>query len=142
MKIQYRRSLWNNTDFLSIADPTGRNSLSKRRMYVSSPEERFPRRPNRLFINHLPERSQSLRPTVRLRSDWNQERLHFMETIVFAKFAQNPNLKRLLKQTADCAQIEKNTWNDRFWGTNLHLNGLNHLSRILEKVRKSLCHAN
>lgn len=77
---------------------------------------------------------------IQLRPDWNQVSLQIMEAVVYAKFAQNPDLKRRLSQTEGSALIEKNTWNDRFWGTDLQLNGLNHLGRILEKVRKTLCH--
>lgn len=65
------------------------------------------------------------------------------------KFRQNPNLKRFLLSTEDRTLIEASPYDD-FWGVKLHLRdtenlkdeskwkGLNHLGKILVKVRDTL----
>lgn len=80
---------------------------------------------------------------VKLRPDWEQVRKIVMLQVVLAKFAQNPDLARLLTGTEDAMLIEGNTWHDNFWGSctcprcgNGDLNyGLNYLGRILMMVR-------
>ena len=76
---------------------------------------------------------------VSLRPDWEQVKLGLMEEIVYAKFSQNEELRRLLLSTGDRVLIEGNTWNDTFWGVSLKSgNGQNHLGKILMKVRKRM----
>ena len=62
-----------------------------------------------------------------------------MEEIVRAKFTQNPKLKEQLLSTGDAILIERNTWNDRYWGVDIRSGvGKNHLGKILMKIRSEL----
>lgn len=67
---------------------------------------------------------------------WDKEKVNIMRKAVFAKFAQNPELKRQLNLTGEIELIEGNTWNDTFWGVDLATGeGQNHLGKILMEVR-------
>lgn len=72
-----------------------------------------------------------------MRSNWNQERIKIMETIIRAKFEQNPELRNLLLATGNNQLVEGNNWGDTFWGQ-VNGEGRNHLGRILMKVRDEL----
>lgn len=74
---------------------------------------------------------------VPLRPDWDEVRLAFMEEIVFQKFDQNEDLKKLLLDTGDEELVEGNTWRDYFWGV-CNGQGENNLGKILMKVRDQL----
>ena len=50
---------------------------------------------------------------------------------------KDPLLAELLLSTEDFPLLETNDWNDRFWGVSQG-KGLNHLGRILMKVRKEI----
>lgn len=76
---------------------------------------------------------------VDLRSDWEAVKVTVMEEIVRAKFTQNEDLKWRLLTTGDACLEEGNTWHDTFWGVDAKTGeGLNHLGRILMKVRDEL----
>lgn len=72
-----------------------------------------------------------------LRADWEDVKVIEMYLIVENKFAQNPQLKKLLLQTGDEMLVEGNHWNDTFWGV---CNGVGHnkLGMILMMVRSSM----
>lgn len=74
--------------------------------------------------------------TVALRSDWEQVKLGVMEAILRCKFAL-PELAQKLRETRGRDLIEGNDWNDRFWGV-YRGEGLNHLGRLLMKIRDEL----
>ncbi|MFX0070842.1 MAG: NADAR family protein [Candidatus Hermodarchaeota archaeon] len=84
-----------------------------------------------------PATAKALGKKCQLRDDWEQVKLIIMEEGVRAKFTQNPNLKNLLIETGDQVLEEGNRWKDAFWGIDLNKNqGLNHLGKILMKIRK------
>lgn len=59
-----------------------------------------------------------------------------MKELIILKFT-NPKLKSALLNTKDAELIERNTWNDTYWGI---CNGIgeNHLGKILMEVREML----
>lgn len=75
--------------------------------------------------------------TVTVRPDWESVKLDVMYAVVWYKFANHDNLKKLLLATGDQHLIEGNTWRDYFWGV-CGGRGENHLGRILMDVRNKL----
>jgi ribA/ribD-fused uncharacterized protein len=79
---------------------------------------------------------------VRVRSDWNDVKLSIMEKLVRQKFILIPELKARLLATGDQLIEEGNFWHDQFWGicrcVNCRNQGINHLGRIIMKVRDEL----
>lgn len=76
--------------------------------------------------------------TIKVRDDWDQVKLGFMEDFVRQKFFLNIELREKLLATGDAKLIEGNTWGDTFWGVDSRKGGYNHLGRILMQVRKDV----
>jgi len=74
---------------------------------------------------------------LQLRDDWEEVKIQIMYEVVYAKFSQNPELKKLLLETGNRYLEEGNTWNDTFWGT-VKGQGKNCLGQILMLVRRQL----
>ena len=78
---------------------------------------------------------------VKVRSDWDEKKLEFMEWGVREKF-KDPNLASMLLDTGDLQLIEGNNWHDNYWGVcSCHKcgdRGENHLGRILMSIRDEL----
>jgi ribA/ribD-fused uncharacterized protein len=75
---------------------------------------------------------------IKLRSDWNEVKLEVMEHCVRQKMNQEPYRSKLLATGTIYIQ-EGNTWKDTFWGVDLRTGeGLNHLGKIIMKVRNEL----
>lgn len=68
--------------------------------------------------------------------EWNARRLEAMKRVVWAKFEQNPKLRKLLIAVTEPI-VEDNTWGDTYWGKCRGV-GSNHLGQILQEVRDSL----
>ena len=91
------------------------------------------------FTQLRPSASKKLGRQVQLRPDWEEVKVGIMEEIVRAKFTQNEDLKWRLIGTGEAYLEEGNTWHDTFWGVDAKTGeGLNHLGRILMKVREEL----
>lgn len=75
--------------------------------------------------------------TLELRPDWEKVKVKIMKEIVFAKFNQNPELKKKLLATGDAILEEGNTWGDRVWGISPPGSdeGTNYLGQILMALR-------
>ena len=73
---------------------------------------------------------------VKIRKDWNNKKLDFMNWVVREKF-KNQELAEMLLSTGDMELIEGNSWNDTFWGV-CNGKGKNHLGKILMEVREEL----
>ena len=73
---------------------------------------------------------------VTLRDNWDDIKLYIMKELIILKFT-NPKLKSALLNTKYAELIERNTWNDTYWGI---CNGIgeNHLGKILMEVREML----
>lgn len=77
--------------------------------------------------------------TVKLRSDWEEVKVQIMKDVLLCKFQQNATLKTLLLDTGKQEIQEGNTWNDVFWGVDLHTGyGENWLGKLLMQVRTEL----
>lgn len=72
-----------------------------------------------------------------IRPDWDAVKLGWMELLVQEKFTVHEPLKGLLLETDGIELVERNTWNDRFWGQ-CHGVGENHLGKILMRVRAQI----
>ncbi len=79
--------------------------------------------------------SRKLGQTVKKRDDWDNVKVDIMYYLVFQKFDNDRNLKKLLLDTGNKHLEELNAWRDVFWGTNVDGEGENHLGKILMKVR-------
>jgi ribA/ribD-fused uncharacterized protein len=92
----------------------------------------------REMIARLPSAAlaKSIGSKIQLRKDWNDKKLDIMLYGVREKF-KDAALAELLLSTEDIALVEYNDWNDKFWGV-CQGKGLNHLGRILMKVRKEI----
>ena len=73
---------------------------------------------------------------VKLRKNWNEQKLEFMNWAIREKFSDT-TLKELLISTGNSELIEGNYWNDRFWGV-CNGKGDNNLGKILMKVRDEI----
>lgn len=87
------------------------------------------------FVNLSPDEAKHMGRRIHIRKDWDEVKDAIMYEIVFAKFEQNPNLKKMLIDTGDAFLAEENWWGDKYWGT---VNGLgrNQLGKTLMKVRQ------
>lgn len=79
---------------------------------------------------------------VAMRPDWDLVRISVMQSILFAKFRQNPDLAEKLLATGFAKLVEGNVWHDNFWGickcANCGSSGQNHLGESLQLVRARL----
>lgn len=89
------------------------------------------------WANLSPSDAKKAGRRVKLRKDWEDVKFGIMRDIVYAKFDQNPELRKKLLATGDAYLEEGNSWGDRTWGT---VNGVgeNYLGVILMDVRKAM----
>jgi ribA/ribD-fused uncharacterized protein len=71
---------------------------------------------------------------VSLREDWDGIKLGVMGGLVAQKFAFGELRDRLLAIEGDIYEV--NTWGDKYWGCNIHLEGENHMGNILMDLRR------
>lgn len=78
---------------------------------------------------------------VKVRSDWNEKKLEFMEWGIREKF-KDIKLAEMLLETGDSELIEGNNWHDVYYGKcschKCNGSGENYLGKILMKIRKEL----
>ena len=78
---------------------------------------------------------------IPIRENWNDIKLDMMEIALASKFENNPDLKKKLLDTGDMIIVEGNDWCDNFYGVCKcpkceDILGLNHLGRLLMRIRK------
>ena len=67
---------------------------------------------------------------------WEEAQLGIMESILRAKFEQNPSLMQKLADTENCVLLNGNNKQETFWGVDLYSwIGENHLGRIIMNIR-------
>jgi ribA/ribD-fused uncharacterized protein len=66
---------------------------------------------------------------------WDKNKVELMRALVFQKFKNNINLRKMLMETDGYKLEERNNWGDLFWGTNEQGEGENNLGKILMSVR-------
>lgn len=70
-------------------------------------------------------------------ADWENERLNIMESVLTAKFEQNPMLMKRLVETGSKLLINGNSKRETYWGVNLYTwEGENQLGKLLTKIRE------
>lgn len=81
---------------------------------------------------------------VKIRDDWDDVKDDVMRLIVFEKFSQNDNLRKILLETGN-KRLFEHTHRDAYWGDghpikdpSVHGNGKNMLGIILEETREKL----
>ena len=78
---------------------------------------------------------------VKVRQDWEEKKLDFMNWGIREKF-KDPKLCEMLLDTGNLELIEGNFWHDVFWGQcscpKCNSIGENHLGKILMKIREEL----
>lgn len=72
-----------------------------------------------------------------LRRDWESVKDRVMYSVVYAKFAQHEDLKKILLDTGDAILME-HTEKDSYWGDGGDGSGKNMLGQTLMRVRKEL----
>jgi len=83
-----------------------------------------------------PSEAKKLGKKVKLRTDWENKKLDFMNWAVREKF-KNEELSNLLLSTGDQELIEGNWWGDTFYGV-CNGKGENNLGKILMAVRDEI----
>jgi len=68
------------------------------------------------------------------RADWYEVRDDVMREVVYAKFTQHPDLKKMLLDTGDDTLVEQSPI-DSYWGIGADGKGRNTLGKILMEVR-------
>lgn len=89
-----------------------------------------------------PAIAKSLGKSVTLKPDWDVVKLAAMKTLLQMKFSLS-QYKYLLRNTGEAELIESNYWHDNFWGDCRclkceHIEGQNHLGKLLMEVRDEL----
>ena len=78
---------------------------------------------------------------LKVRADWDDVKLGFMEWCLREKF-KHVDLKEMILQTGDEELIEGNYWHDQFWGVcsceKCGNKGQNHLGKLLMKIRSEI----
>jgi ribA/ribD-fused uncharacterized protein len=83
-----------------------------------------------------PAFAKKLGEKVKLRSDWAEKKLEYMNWAIREKF-KDQTLKELLLETGNHELVEVNYWKDTFWGV-CNGKGQNHLGKILMTVRDEI----
>jgi ribA/ribD-fused uncharacterized protein len=94
-----------------------------------------------IAITSSPGHVKKIGQKMKIRSDWNEKKLDFMNWGIREKFKKE-ELKDLLLSTDNLLLIEGNFWHDNFYGScyceKCGNKGKNHLGKILMKVRDEL----
>lgn len=89
----------------------------------------------------LPSDVKKIGQRLKVRKDWEERKLGFMEYAINEKF-KDENLSNLLLQTGEMSITENNWWHDNFWGSCLcpkcGNKGENHLGNLLMKKREEI----
>jgi ribA/ribD-fused uncharacterized protein len=65
-------------------------------------------------------KAKALGRKVKLRKDWDEVQIPVMYKGLYNKFSQNIDLGNKLKTTPNELLVERNTWNDLYWGVDYH----------------------
>ena len=87
---------------------------------------------SRMSADKAVNKSMDCTPSI----EWEETKLDIMESILLAKFDQNPNLKKRLMETEGRILINGNNKHETYWGIDLYSwTGENHLGKILMTIR-------
>ena len=85
----------------------------------------------------VPREAKKLGRKIDLIPNWDSKKLQAMLKVNYAKYTQNPELRKLLIETGDKILIEENYWNDVYWGV-CSGKGENMLGKVLMKIRDEI----
>ena len=87
---------------------------------------------SRMSAEKVVKKSMECTPSI----EWEESKLDIMESILLAKFEQNPSLKKRLIETDGRILINGNNKHETYWGVDLYSwRGENHLGKILMTIR-------
>ena len=87
---------------------------------------------SRMSAEKVVKKSMECTPSI----EWEESKLDIMESILLAKYDQNPNLKNRLIETEGRILINGNNKHEIYWGVDLYSwKGENHLGKILMTIR-------
>ena len=87
---------------------------------------------SRMSAEKSVKKSRDYTPSI----EWEECKLDIMESILLAKFDQNPSLKKRLIETDGYILINGNNKHETYWGIDLYSwKGENHLGKILMTIR-------
>lgn len=84
-----------------------------------------------------PGEAKSMGRRIAMAADFNSRRIEVMRVILRSKFNGNHTLAQKLLATGDRMLVEKNHWNDIYWGVCGNV-GENHLGKLLMQIRSEL----
>lgn len=91
----------------------------------------------RVFCNCSGAKAASIGKERQPYPGWEDNRISIMESILCAKFEQNPALMKRLLETGNSLLVNGNSKQDTFWGVDLYSwEGENHLGKILMSIRE------
>ena len=71
------------------------------------------------------------------KKDWSHQKLDEMYMAVYLKFSQNKDIRSKLIETRN-KEIREMTTKESYWGIGPNLDGINHIGKILMRVRKKI----
>ena len=71
------------------------------------------------------------------KKDWSHQKLDEMYMAVYLKFSQNKDIRSKLIETRN-KEIREMTTKESYWGIGPNLDGINHIGKILMRVRKKV----
>lgn len=116
--------------YQGIAYPSVENAYQAAK--ISQPLERV------VFESCTASEAKQMGKKTILRDNWEAIKLLVMYELLSQKFRQSPYRNKLLFTVGDTL-IEGNTWGDTFWGVCNGV-GLNHLGRMIMKIRDEIQH--
>lgn len=90
----------------------------------------------KVFCNYSADKAALKGNGIPTTTAWERQRLDIMASILSAKFAQNTDLMRRLRDTGNRLLINGNNKHELFWGVDLYSwEGENNLGKLLMKIR-------
>ncbi|MGM9802731.1 MAG: NADAR domain-containing protein [Muribaculaceae bacterium] len=87
--------------------------------------------------NSSAEKAANMGSKLKPHPGWEENQLNIMQSIVEAKFEQNPDLMNKLIETGNATLVNGNSKQETFWGIDLYSwQGENNLGKILMTLRK------
>lgn len=133
-KIEYQGITYNSVETYYVAMKCNNDQMIDGRYYTSADFRE-------LVANMAPGKAKQLGKVIKIRSDWDEKRLGFMEWGLHEKF-KIEELKEMLLSTGDVAIIEGNYWHDNFYGQctceKCFGKGENNLGKLLMQIRSEL----
>lgn len=133
-KIEYQGICYNSVETYYVAMKCNNDQMIDGKYYTAADFRE-------LIADIPPGKAKQLGKVIKIRSDWDEKRLGFMEWALREKF-KIEELKEMLLSTGDVAIIEGNYWHDNFYGQctceKCAGKGKNNLGKLLMQIRSEL----